>query len=346
MVVLPAPLPAGGMCVQDRLHLVEQLAGNERRVGTLTVDAFPTDDACVDGVLESFGSGRQHEHLVSELSREPGIARGTYDVSLLYLTTNLPRAKVHCLAASAARMWCEGFGAGMHFLRGLLVGLLVFGGGYMRSAGSAEAVTCTYTFSDVVGRDDGRIGYTIGNHAQIYTNNIVSTPHGIVRAILASTGLFDNNIEFGWSMGPDYPVSAREWFIAWTINGQYHPGYDGAQIEKDQFYAFKLQDSNRDTVWNFYFRGNLLNRTVDHNFSDSSALSLSEVETDCDTGWAEFKGLSNCISGGCSTYYTWLNLKCRHDDNEDYHLDKDTNAHHYVKTGQTASGCAGATGGA
>jgi hypothetical protein len=50
--MLPAPLPAGGMSVHHALDLVEQLAGDEQRVGSLALHTFPTDDAGVHRVPE------------------------------------------------------------------------------------------------------------------------------------------------------------------------------------------------------------------------------------------------------------------------------------------------------
>jgi hypothetical protein len=52
VVVLPAALASGGVCFQDALDPVEQVSGDERRMCSLTLDAFPADDAGVHGVPE------------------------------------------------------------------------------------------------------------------------------------------------------------------------------------------------------------------------------------------------------------------------------------------------------
>jgi hypothetical protein len=44
VVVLPAPLAAGRVRVQHALDLVEQLAGDERLVDALALDALPAND--------------------------------------------------------------------------------------------------------------------------------------------------------------------------------------------------------------------------------------------------------------------------------------------------------------
>jgi hypothetical protein len=144
-------------------------------------------------------------------------------------------------------------------------------------------------------------------------------------------------------MGPDFEVSARIWFEGWTINGAFQDR-NGNGVPRDAFLEFKLQDQDRNTIWQLYYEGSQL-PAIDHNFTNASALTLSEAETDCDTAWAEFRGLVRCISSPCSQYWDWLTLKCRYDTNEDYHLDKDSDVHHFVRTGQSASGCSGSTGG-
>jgi len=160
-----------------------------------------------------------------------------------------------------------------------------------------------------------------------------------------ATNIFTNFIEFGWSWGPDYTPSGRIWFIGWRINGTQAQYYNGGGVAINQYDNYSMRDANRDTVWDLKFNGTDVGPNLNHNFTNGNAQTLDEVETDCDTGWGLFTNLERCISQGCANWWDWHTLKCRYDDNNEYHLDKTNDTQHYVRTGQSASGCAGATGG-
>ncbi len=209
-------------------------------------------------------------------------------------------------------------------IRGLLAGAVasfVIVGGV---PGDSASASCPLDETNhIIGKDKGRAGNTIGNAGSVYVNDLTGTEHGIVRTMYSGTDAFSNYIEWGWLIGGAYNSGgAHRAFTAYALNGSYSGITLRDNVNRGTWYRFKLQDADRNTVWDFYLDGARKGFTIDHNFSDSGAFAMSERESDCDTGWGNFENLTNCISGGCDTYWNWLDLGCRLDSMDGYKFDK------------------------
>lgn len=175
----------------------------------------------------------------------------------------------------------------------------------------------------IIAKDQGRSGNTIGNAGDVYVNDLGGTEHGIVRTMLSGTDIWGNYIEWGWMIGEAFGTAGQHRaFTAHSLNGSYQGFTLRENVNRATWYRFKLQDGDRDTVWRFFLNGNERSFTLNHNFSDSGAFAMSEREANCDTGYGSFEHLTNCISGGCSNYWNWLNLGCRYDSLSGYKFNR------------------------
>lgn len=188
----------------------------------------------------------------------------------------------------------------------------------------------------IIGKDKGRAGNTIGNAGDVYVNDLASTDHGIVRSMISGNDIFANWVEFGWGIGSAYGYSSHTAFTAHNVNGSYQGSASHGGVTRNIFPRFKLQDADRDTLWNFWLNGNQINRTIDHNFSDSGSFGLIEREADCDSGFGSLEQLKNCISGGCATYRDYLDLGCRYDSISGRHFERQSATKFTSPTGDAA----------
>jgi hypothetical protein len=130
------------------------------------------------------------------------------------------------------------------FVHGLLVSALIVSSVVLLPS-PVFGQGCNYTYGDVLAHDDGSTLSVIGNRGDVWVNNLSSPPpHGIVRAMVTSTNIFTNFIEFGWSWGPDYSPSGRIWFIGWIVNGA-DSYYNGNGVAKNQYDNYSMRDANR-----------------------------------------------------------------------------------------------------
>jgi hypothetical protein len=214
--------------------------------------------------------------------------------------------------------------------------LLVVGVTVTNPAVDALAGCATHIGGNIISKDKGRVGNTIGNAGTIYVNDIQSTEYGVVRAMIAANDVFENALEWGWSMGPQYNESDPISFTALTLNGSYQGDVEEIPVSRGTTPRFKLQDGDRDTIWRFELNGNKIAHEWDVTWSDGSSFATTERESDCDTGYAHFMNLTNCISGGCDVYWDYLNLGCRVDTLTGTKFDKTNAKEYYTNTGDAS----------
>jgi len=106
------------------------------------------------------------------------------------------------------------------------------------------------------------------------------------------------------------------------------------------FLLVKLQDGDQDGEWHLFLNGNIQTDAIYPGHSFVGSFGVSEIESNCDSAWAEIDGLQETSRGAPET---WPAMECRLDNIEDFHLDIASATHKFVRPDQTASGCAGTT---